>query len=158
MADQGWELKWELLVADCWSDPDLKQRLLSNPAEVFKERGIVLPDGMTAKVVESTADTGYFVIPPAPSEEELSEEELESVAGGGGFSLTIGCTPGGCVGCRGGRCGGCGTPGCRGCAPACRGCSSGCSACRGCGGGCGGGGCGCGGGGGCGGGCRGCRP
>jgi hypothetical protein len=149
MADEGWRLKWELLVADAWDDPDLKKRLLSKPEEVFKERGITLPAGMKAKVVESTEETGYFVIPPKPSEEEMSEEELESVAGGGGFSLTLGCA-GGC---------GCGGGGCRGCA-GCVGCR-GCAGCRGCGGGgcgCGGGGCGCGGGGCGGGGCRGCRP
>jgi hypothetical protein len=94
MADENWQLKWELLVADVWDDPALKQRLLSRPEEVFKERGIEPPAGMKVNVVESTDETGYFVLPPAPSEVELSEEELESVAGGQNVSITIGCSPG----------------------------------------------------------------
>jgi len=100
-----WELKWDLLLADAWADPALKKRLLENPAAVLKERGIAVPEGVQIKVIEDTEKVEHLVIPTAPAEGELSEQELASVAGGH-------CR--GCRGCRG--CGGCrGCRGCRGC-------------------------------------------
>jgi hypothetical protein len=117
MAEQygDWDLKWELLVADAWADPDLKKRLLENPAAVLKERGMGLPKGTQVKVLEDSATVMNLVIPNKPAEDELAEEELEEVAGGSG-----------CRGCRG-----CGR-GCRGCGRGCRGCGRGCRGCRGC--------------------------
>ena len=47
----GEGLKWELLVADTWDDPALKQRLLDDPATVLKERGISVPEGVSVNVV-----------------------------------------------------------------------------------------------------------
>ncbi|QDU94138.1 NHLP leader peptide family RiPP precursor [Lignipirellula cremea] len=133
-----WNLKWELLVADAWDDADLKTRLLSDPMAVCKERGIVPPEGVVLKVVENDVSTIHLVLPEAPTEAELSEEELEGVAGGGGFSIGIG--PGGGVsfgigGCSGGRCsssgcsgGRCSSSGCSGGRCSSSGCSSsGCS-------------------------------
>jgi hypothetical protein len=114
MAEQqsDWGLKWELLVADAWDDPALKQRLLSNPETVLKERGITPPAGKKFKVEEET-DVIYLVLPPKPAEEELSEEQLESVAGG--HCGPCGCRPPcGPCGCRP-PCGPCG----RGCRPPC---------------------------------------
>jgi len=99
-------------VADAWADEALKERLLSDPAAVLKERGITTPPNVQIKTIEDTADVMHLVLPMKPAAAELSEEELSTVAGG--------------------WCGGCG---CRGCG--CRGCG-----CRGCGGGCGCGGCG----------------
>lgn len=133
----GWELKWELLVADAWNDPALKQRLLNDPASVLNERGIKVPAGIQIKVVENSDSVEHLVLPTKPEEGELSEEELETVAGGHFSGLVIGCGGGGFGGGFGG-CRGCGGGGgCRGCG----GCG-GCGGCRGCGGG---------------GGCRGCR-
>lgn len=98
MAEQesDWGLKWELLVADAWADPELKQRLVKEPKTVLKERGISPPPGKQFKVVEETEDTVHLIIPPKPEEEELSEEQLEAVAGGGSC----------CGGGGGGYCGG----------------------------------------------------
>jgi len=77
-----WELKWELLVADAWADPALKKRLLENPTAVLKERGISVPEGVQVKVLEDSEKVEHFILPTRPVESELSEEELESVAGG----------------------------------------------------------------------------
>lgn len=142
MAEEGWEMKWELLVADAWADPDLKQRLLKDPMGVCKERGIVPPQGMKIKIVEDTDEVAHFVLPSKPSEEELSAEELESVAGGQTTLCITLCIGGcGCRGCGGGPCGGGCAPPCGGCGggcrpPGCRGCGPPCAGCRGCGPGC----------------------
>ncbi|MBN2216596.1 MAG: NHLP leader peptide family RiPP precursor [Pirellulales bacterium] len=112
---QDWEIKWELLVADVWADPELKQRLLKDPAKVFAERGMTPPEGKDIKILEETEKTWYMVIPEKPAEGELSEEELEGVAGG--FPCVVvspcrcrcgGVPCGPCGPCRGGPCGGCG--------------------------------------------------
>jgi hypothetical protein len=97
-----WELKWELLVADAWADPALKKRLLESPAAVLKERGISVPEGCQVKVLEDTDKVQHFILPPRPTEGELSEQDLQSVAGG--------MHRGDCRSCRGcGDCRGCGS-------------------------------------------------
>lgn len=77
-----WELRWGLLVADVWADDALRKRLLTDPAAVLKERGITAPPNVTLTVVEDTPTEMHLVLPVKPAEEELSEEELSSVAGG----------------------------------------------------------------------------
>ena len=113
-----WELRWGLLVADAWADEALKERLLSDPAAVLKERGITTPPNVQIKTIEDTANVMHLVLPMKPAEGELSEEELSTVAGG----WCGGCGCRGCGGC-GGCGGGCGCGGCRGC----RGCRGGCA-------------------------------
>ena len=67
--------------------PEYRQALIDNPAEVLaRQMGTEVPAGVTVKVVEETADTIYIVAPyAAPAEgSELSDADLESVAGGKG--------------------------------------------------------------------------
>jgi hypothetical protein len=45
-------------------DHALRERLLSDPSSVLKERGIDVPDGVNVKVVEDTATLHTFNIPP----------------------------------------------------------------------------------------------
>ena len=84
MAGEGsdWVYRWELLVADAWADPDLKERLLKDPASVLKERGMTPPEGVEVKVLEQTDDCWPLVIPKKPPEGELSAQALQGVAGG----------------------------------------------------------------------------
>jgi hypothetical protein len=127
--NEDWAVKWDLLVADAWSDPELKKRLIADPAAVLKQRGIQPPPGVKIKVIEETDDSMCLVLPAKPAEEELSAEQLESVAGGHeGCFRCVGCF--GCVGCVGCvRCGG-GPCGCGG--GPCGRCGGGpCGRCRG---------------------------
>jgi hypothetical protein len=81
-ATRDTELEWQLLLADCWADPALKQRLLQDPATVLKERGIAAPAGSQVKIHEDSDAVIHFVLPRKPAEGELSVEELQAVSGG----------------------------------------------------------------------------
>ena len=70
------------LVAKAWSDEGFKARLLANPKAAMAEVGMDAPEGVEIEVVESTQEKAYLVIPPKP-DGELSDEDLDKVAGGG---------------------------------------------------------------------------
>ena len=71
------------LFAACWKDDALKARFMADPKAVLAERGIEMPDGMDVKGVENSDNTVHITMPMAPDgHEELSMEELSSVAGG----------------------------------------------------------------------------
>jgi hypothetical protein len=78
------EYQWSQLVARAWADPAFKARLLTDPAGVLKENGMLVPAGITIKVVENTPKVLYLTLPLPPAPEELSAEELHRAAGGGG--------------------------------------------------------------------------
>ena len=73
-------------------DEELRRRLLSDPkGTVEQELGAKLPERIEIRAVEETLETIYLVLPPRSSDPggELSERELQAVAGGwggGGYS------------------------------------------------------------------------
>ena len=76
------------LVERSLQDDTFRRRLLEDPrAAVEEELGTRLPEGVRVVAVEETPDTIYLVLPGAspPGGEggELSDGELEAVAGGG---------------------------------------------------------------------------
>ena len=81
------------LVERSLQDEDFRQRLLEDPkAVVEQELGTRLPEGVRVRAVEETARTIYLVLPSASplgvEGGELSDRELESVAGGWGLGET----------------------------------------------------------------------
>jgi hypothetical protein len=66
-------------------DSAFRQELLQNPKEtVERELGVNIPPGIELRVVEETSSTLYLVLPPQAmaAGQELSDRELEQVAGG----------------------------------------------------------------------------
>jgi hypothetical protein len=79
---------WEtLLISKAMADEAFKSELISNPkAVIAKEIGKELPEGVEIKVLESTPEKLYLVLPLKVEFEEiptdeLSDKELEAVAG-----------------------------------------------------------------------------
>ena len=66
------------------SNPDYRGALLRNPrAIVAKQFNMTIPDNVTVKAVEETANTLYVVVPHAVAAgAELDDADLEKVAGG----------------------------------------------------------------------------
>jgi len=74
------------LIAKAWEDETFKRSLLDDPkAAIEKELEVTLPADLKIQVVEETLDTICLVLPVDPKtlpDAELSEDELEAVAGG----------------------------------------------------------------------------
>lgn len=73
------------IIAKCWADESFKQKLLADPAAVLKAEGATMSGGMTVKAVENTDKVFYLVIPAKPT--DLSDADLDKVAGGGGLCI-----------------------------------------------------------------------
>jgi hypothetical protein len=61
-------------------DPELKQRLMSDPIPVLREAGIELPAGAKAQVAQENGKLRCTI--EVPNTEALAESELAAVAGG----------------------------------------------------------------------------
>ena len=78
------------LIEKCWKDPEFRKQVLADPKGSFERHlGRPLPADLKIVIHEDSAKTINLVLPPAPTNaSELSDEELEIVAGGtGGIGL-----------------------------------------------------------------------
>ncbi len=96
------------LIQKAMADEAFKRELMNNPkTAIAKELGQELPAELEFEVLEQTPTKLYLVLPMSESaekspNEELAEEQLEAVAGGGiGFpdfplpwKTKFGCSPG----------------------------------------------------------------
>lgn len=64
------------LMIDLYTDTDLLARFKSDPTAVFKEKGGVVPPGVTFKVIEDTADTVHLVLPYLSDPEPLDAKDM----------------------------------------------------------------------------------
>jgi len=63
-----------------YKSPEYRSRVVREPRTVLAEFGTRLPDGVEIRVVDSTADMRYMVLPVRPpNTAHLSEEELAAV-------------------------------------------------------------------------------
>ena len=69
------------IIAKAWADEAYKLRLIHNPADVLKEEGLPVPEGITVKVVENTPALFHVILPRNPGG-ELTDEDLDATAGG----------------------------------------------------------------------------
>lgn len=74
--------QWGQIVAKAWANEGFKGRLLANPGVVLQEEGMVILAGFQVKVVEDTDKVLHLTLPAKPGQGELSEEDLDRVAGG----------------------------------------------------------------------------
>ena len=85
------------LIQRSMEDEDFRQRLLDDPKGALEqELGTRLPDDAEVRVVEESADAIYLVLPSSASPlggqgGELSDQELEAVAGGDGGTWGDAC-------------------------------------------------------------------
>lgn len=73
------------LILRASADESLRAELLANPKGVIaRETGLNIPEEVEVSLLQTSANKAYLVLPKVETEgdKELSEHELESVAGG----------------------------------------------------------------------------
>ena len=80
------ELKTQIL-SKAAEDNEFRAFLIADPkAAIASEVGAVIPDGFDVVVHEDGATTAHLVLPPSA---QLSEAELEAVAGAGDWTYWV---------------------------------------------------------------------
>ena len=74
------------IIQKAWDDASFKERLIKTPVQALEEElgvKIELPEGKILVVVDQSAENKIHInIPPVRKDEELTEDQLEAVAGG----------------------------------------------------------------------------
>ena len=81
----------ETIIETAWKDPAFKAKLLADPRSALQQLDLNLPADLNIQVHEETPKTVHLVLPQDPSRTELSDEDLDAVAGGGGSDSWCAC-------------------------------------------------------------------
>ena len=80
------EKQLQLIIERSMKDEHFRKQLMENPKQILEtEFGMKFPESVKVNVVEEDPQTFYVVLPPNPvagKAGELSDTDLESVAGG----------------------------------------------------------------------------
>lgn len=82
------------LIERATRDPSFRKELMADPRGVIRrEFGVDVPDSVDIQVVEDSPTTSYLVLPAAEATagQQLSDDELEAVAGGWSAPGDAGC-------------------------------------------------------------------
>jgi hypothetical protein len=80
----------DLLAKFATENPKYREALIANPKVVIEKQFATSLGNVTVKAVVETADTTYVVVPYVATEGELSDADLEKVAGGKG-DIEVNC-------------------------------------------------------------------
>jgi hypothetical protein len=94
MADAAADTRRDLetrLIEKAWKDPEFRRQVLSDPKGMLESYlGRKLPEGLKIHIHEEDANTLHFSVPPAPANvAQLSDEDLEKVAGGTEIAIMV---------------------------------------------------------------------
>ncbi len=87
MAQETQDQKMNRILAKCWSDAAFKAQLLADPMAVLQAEGVDVPAGVQVRAVADTDRLVHLVVPPRPV--DLSDADLEQVAGGKTYTINI---------------------------------------------------------------------
>ncbi len=85
-AKENSEKNYNTLINKCWEDEAFKQELIDNPVQAIEKLSGKPFDTKGKKILvtdQTNSDTIHINIPVNPNDLELTEEQLEAVAGGG---------------------------------------------------------------------------
>jgi len=112
--------EWAKITAEAWRDSSFKQELLSRPNQVLGRYGMAFPDNYIVRIFEQGPNEpagtppfslsegengGYTVVMRLPAkpaelgEGELSDQQLEAVAGGDNLTVYCCCSCCPCCSC-----------------------------------------------------------
>ena len=73
MTDKNLQVLYGELISRCWEDDEFKKRFIENTAEVLKEAGIPIKEGVDYTVVEAEAEDRYIILPATQVAETVRE-------------------------------------------------------------------------------------
>jgi hypothetical protein len=84
--NQRWKQLEQQLIEKAMKDEQFRRQLVNHPRETIeKEMGIRIPENLSIKILEEDINTLYLILPSVPDQEsgsDLTEADLQSIAGG----------------------------------------------------------------------------